>query len=495
VTVEWAAVVALTLLALALRLTGLDQSLFQDELATFRVVADNDLDGVLAKVRGGGDTAGQTELTPPLSYVLFWLAVQFGEPTTWLRVPSLVLGTATVPLVHLLGRRTVGRNAGLLAAGLLALSPFALFYANEARAYATMTFFVVLSTLALLQAVDTRRPRWWVLYAVSALAVIYTHYSGVFVVVAQAAWAFWAHRELIRELLVVHAAMVVGYLPWVPFYFEQRDATSPDLVGLFYPISVELVTRESLKVLPGAPHLPLRELPGKPALAAFLITVGAALAALALDVHRRRRRARRPSKEVLLMAILAAVTPIAILAYSLIDTSLYLPRNLSASLPAILLLVAALLVRLPRQIALVAVALVVLSLAEGTLRFFEIENRKPEYRAAARFIDANASPGDPVVERTITFGTARALTPRAQETSTLRINFERRHLFPTSEGRAWELALRGRTVFVVGPESSGFGLAGPPQELADRVKLVESRTFAGRVPVSVYAYSRRAAAG
>ena len=56
----------------------------------------------------------------------------------WLRVPSLVLSTATVPPVYAFGRATLGHSAGLVRAALIALSPFALYYAIEARPYASV---------------------------------------------------------------------------------------------------------------------------------------------------------------------------------------------------------------------------------------------------------------------------------------------------------------------------------------------------------------------
>ena len=93
-------------------------------------------------------------------------------------MPSLLAGVATVPLVYVLGARTVGRAAGLAGAALLALSPFAIFYASEARAYALMTLIVVLSTLALLRALETNERRWWAAFALLQAAAMYSALHG-----------------------------------------------------------------------------------------------------------------------------------------------------------------------------------------------------------------------------------------------------------------------------------------------------------------------------
>ena len=89
-------------------------------------------------------------------------------------MPSLIAGVATVPLVYVLGARTVGRTAALAGTALFALSPFAIFYASEARAYALMTLLVVLSTLSLLRALETNERRWWVAFTLLQAAAMYT---------------------------------------------------------------------------------------------------------------------------------------------------------------------------------------------------------------------------------------------------------------------------------------------------------------------------------
>ena len=85
-----------------------------------------------------------------------------GDTPELLRAPALLAGTATIPLVYVLGLRTVGRRAALVATALTAFSPFMIYYSAEARAYGLMMLLLVCSTLAMLLAIDTRRRRWWV---------------------------------------------------------------------------------------------------------------------------------------------------------------------------------------------------------------------------------------------------------------------------------------------------------------------------------------------
>ena len=171
-------VAGLTLLALALRLVLVRDSLLGDELIMFGIVHDRPLGDTLHVIR-------ETEKTPPLHFLLAWAAARLGDPTLTIRLPSLLAGVALVPAVFLLGRETVSRRAGLIAAAIAALQPFAIFYATEARAYALIAFFVVASTLCLLRALDTGRVSWWAAYAVAVLAAAYTHYIAAFALAAQ----------------------------------------------------------------------------------------------------------------------------------------------------------------------------------------------------------------------------------------------------------------------------------------------------------------------
>jgi uncharacterized membrane protein len=120
----------LTAVGAAIRVAILDQSLFADELSTYWIVSTNGLGGVISTVHGNA------EITPPLLFVASWLATQIDLSRELLRLPSLLAGVASIPAIYLLGTRTVGRPAALVAAALTTLSPFMIYYATEARSYA-----------------------------------------------------------------------------------------------------------------------------------------------------------------------------------------------------------------------------------------------------------------------------------------------------------------------------------------------------------------------
>ena len=194
-----ALLVALTAVAFVLRAVGLGQGPFGDELFTVAVIGDGP-GGVL-------DGIDRYEQNPPLYYYLSVLAPEASDPLLWPRVLSLLFATASVPLVFVLGRRTVGTVPGLIAAGILALSPFLIFYGTEARGYAAAMLFVLASTVALLAALRSGSVGHWALFWAASTAAMYTHYTSAFALAAQAVWALCAHPQRWRGLVVAELAV------------------------------------------------------------------------------------------------------------------------------------------------------------------------------------------------------------------------------------------------------------------------------------------------
>ncbi len=254
------AVGALALLAFALRLPGLHQALYGDELFTYDIVTRTGLGDLLAQVR-------DTSITPPLHYVLAYGSQKLGNPPVSVRLPSLLAGAAVVPLVYLLGLRTVGRRAGVLAAGFTALSPFLIFYGSEARAYATLAFLLLLGTLALVRALSAgASPWWWALFAAAGAASLYTHYTAAIYLAAQALWALVAYRERWRALLAANGAVALAFLPWIPAYLDQRKNPGVEAVAGQFPSGlgpgVEAYANRVARLLGGSPFVDLHGPPG-----------------------------------------------------------------------------------------------------------------------------------------------------------------------------------------------------------------------------------------
>lgn len=414
-------VAALTLGALTLRATQLDQSLFGDEVLAYNEVAHHSLGQVLGTVGHGAESS------PPLFFMLAWVTAKLGDPTVWIRLPSLVLGAATVPLVYLIGRRTLGRDAGLVGAAVIAAAPFATYYGIEARPYATMAFFVAASTLALLRAVQTERWADWALYALAVAAAAYSHYTAVFVLAVEAAWGLWAARSW-RPVAAANLAAALLYVPWLPSLHGSTLST----YGLLEPLTAGHVLADLVRPVAGYPYASLAAIPT----VAGLVVTGLAVAGG--GINRLRSRRTIGSGAVLVVAT-ALATPVGLLLYSVIGTDLWSARSLSASAPAQALLVGALVTRLPRWGRAPAIAVVAGVLVFGTARAISARYARPPYRAAAAYLDRVAAPSDPVLMYTAALVLDQALPAQ----------FRRPHDVVAGIPRPWPREPVGTRAFVV----------------------------------------------
>ncbi|MFF5225084.1 glycosyltransferase family 39 protein [Dactylosporangium sp. NPDC000521] len=173
------------------------------------------------------------DVHPPLWGSVLWLDIRlFGDGPLAVRIPSLVIGTLSIPLVYLAARELYDRRAGVAAALLIAVSPVAVWYSAEARMYAFYIFWSLLAVLG--QARAIRRGGWldWGLFAVASAGLVYTHYFSLLQLCTQHL-VFAAivirrglkREQMARRLLVgwLSATVVtlVLLLPLVPYAGEQ----------------------------------------------------------------------------------------------------------------------------------------------------------------------------------------------------------------------------------------------------------------------------------
>lgn len=140
----------ITMVAGLLRLYKLGEwSLWIDEAHTFRDVAVSWDQFTESNVRNY-----------PLSYLLLRFLYWIGMPTNegWLRLPFTFFGIASVPALALFGRRLVGPRQALVAALILAVSPWHIYWSQNARSYAMVLFFGLLAAGTFFRGMQRRSP-------------------------------------------------------------------------------------------------------------------------------------------------------------------------------------------------------------------------------------------------------------------------------------------------------------------------------------------------
>jgi 4-amino-4-deoxy-L-arabinose transferase-like glycosyltransferase len=198
---------ALTVLALLLRLTSLSRSLFTDETYSL-ALAQRGFGHMLALF---GREANGT----PYSIVLWPLIRIFGTGVTLLRLPAVIAGTLSVPALWWAARRFTTPAGALLAAGLLAINPMAVWYGQEARSYAFVVLAACLAFGALPRALDREDGRGaWVGYVAAMSLLAYCEiFAAPLALPAQALIAWRAGRAGFRRWLWSLVAVFVCCIP------------------------------------------------------------------------------------------------------------------------------------------------------------------------------------------------------------------------------------------------------------------------------------------
>jgi mannosyltransferase len=242
---------AILLLAFCLRFYRLDaQSFWNDEGNSARLS-----ERTVALIVEG--TA--SDIHPPGYYLLlhYWRAL-FGHSEFALRALSVVAGLALVLFTYLLGRRLFGETTGLLAAFLGAISPFAVYYSQEARMYALLAALSAAATYLLVRVLEEARSKklascvlhlvscilLLASYVLTCVAGLYTQYAFPFVLlVHNLIFAVWwlavARRSVVRwrwlaAWVGAQATIAVLYLPWLPI--ALRSVTGWPSAGQAYEL-------------------------------------------------------------------------------------------------------------------------------------------------------------------------------------------------------------------------------------------------------------------
>ena len=182
----------------------------------------------------------ETDAHPPLYYPLMHLWFPLAGTSEYaLRFLPLVNGTILVAILMALGVHWFGWRAAAVVGFLAAISPYQIYFAQDARSYTLATWLGIASTLALWQALKRKRWRDWALYGVLILVLAYTHYYFFLVVVFQAMfvlWTAWQQRRMPWHYLAVGAATGFAYLPWLIYAWGflvgyRGNIDSPDFAS------------------------------------------------------------------------------------------------------------------------------------------------------------------------------------------------------------------------------------------------------------------------
>lgn len=229
------ALALLVLLAYGLRVHGLHhQSLWLDEVDAI-AFAQEPIAVQVKKLAAVGENG-------PLYFLFYrgWLALA-GTTEFGARYLSALASTLTVPLIALVARRLFrSRGVALAAAALAATSPYAIWYAQDAKMYPLYAALALGAQYCFLRAwgVGSGQPsvvggRWsedkgqqalaWVGYVLASSFALYVHLFAALQIAANTlagVWLWRRHPQGRREFVLATALLIAPYLPL--FVWQRR---------------------------------------------------------------------------------------------------------------------------------------------------------------------------------------------------------------------------------------------------------------------------------
>jgi len=169
--------ILITFLGAFLRFYNIDKnSLWLDEIGQV-IVATMNLQDLLVGV--------STHLSPPLDYLIMHFFLKFTPHNElFFRMPAAIFGIASILFVFLLGKQLFSIKVGLISALLFSISPFDIYYSQEARMYSSFLFFTLVSFYTFIKFIETGNKCFYP-WIMSGILMIYTHYFGFFILLIQ----------------------------------------------------------------------------------------------------------------------------------------------------------------------------------------------------------------------------------------------------------------------------------------------------------------------
>ena len=325
----------------------------------------------------------------PLFFLLLWPWYRLAGPSDFaVRYLSTLSSALTVGALWQLGKQWFDRRTAGVAALLITLSPFAIWFGQEAKMYALHMLLATLSTLLLTLALQRNRWWRWVGYGVSINLLGYSHFFGAFAIAAQGIVALITARDgrRRRAYLITMLLVALPYLPVVRFalqIFPNLEIVDPSkryvppLDGIR-----ELLIGYSARVAP--PRLVDGLLAG-----VVVLVVFGCLAAW-------RRQWRQGVRLVSLLTL-----PIAFFYTVAFKLRVFAPKYLSATFPFFVLTLAVAvttLARWKRDLGLLLLAALALGAGRAHLRdLTQPAVQRTDWRYVAAYLEEHATEDDVIV--------------------------------------------------------------------------------------------------
>ena len=183
------------------------------------------------------------DVHPPIHYWLVKIVTMaFGVSEAVVRMPALIFGIISVAVIYFFTVEFTGSEwAGLVAAGLLAVSRDAVFHAQDARSYTIWITVFMLFAIAYFRAIRTPENRnLWIITGALAGLCMWVHYWSIFPLAIMGLYAMWRCRKQIKSMVYGFVVFIGLFIPLVPIFIRGITIKSNEGWTIFHPWNVIL---------------------------------------------------------------------------------------------------------------------------------------------------------------------------------------------------------------------------------------------------------------
>lgn len=339
---------------------------------------------------------------PPLYYVIlhFWINL-FGDSEFSSRFLSLIFGVLSIFMIYKVGSLIFNNNIGILSSLILALSAFHIQYSQELRMYSLMALLTLLSFYFCIRLLGKRGLIFSLCYIVFSIFLMYTHVSGLFIIIAQNIYLLtlflltnYERNLSFRRWIFLQGILVVLYAPWIRILITQISKyqssswwvpvpTIFSIISTFRSYSGSLILLSIFLLLSFFSIFIFRRIKGKVILKDLLKSIEGYSWSIGLS---------NINKNYLLIVWL--LTPVILpFLISKLSSPIYLTRLLiGSSLPFYILIANGIENIRNRYLKIITINLIIAFSMVSVTGYYKVS--KEPWREVANIIETNAKPGD-----------------------------------------------------------------------------------------------------
>jgi uncharacterized membrane protein len=161
---------------------------------------------------------------PPLYYLFLHFWIKLGTTEVAVRGLSTLWGVCLIPAIYALGRQLFNRCTGLVAALLITIAPFFVYYAQEARMYTQLALLTAMAQIFFWKALQKGHRNLWIAFTALMILGAYTHYFTFLVLgFLNLLLLFYRRRHpgRLRQLIVSDLFICICFLPQVSIFMRE----------------------------------------------------------------------------------------------------------------------------------------------------------------------------------------------------------------------------------------------------------------------------------